>query len=133
MVKLTEDMKEMILKEQAFHATVNRDGEPDIGPKRSTKVFDDSTLMFNEGTGGQTYKNILDGSMVATAIVDREKLDGYRFYSKPEVLTSGDIYEKAAEFSVKNGMPKPKAVILLHIEKIYSLKAGPEAGKLIDG
>ena len=133
MVKLTEDMKEMILKEQAFHATVNRAGEPDIGPKRSTKVFDDSTLMFNEGTGGQTYKNILDGSMVATAIVDREKLDGYRFYSKPEVLTSGDIYEKAAEFSVKNGMPKPKAVILLHIEKIYSLKAGPEAGKLIDG
>lgn len=132
MVKLTQEMKDMIGSQQSFHATVSKEGAPNIAPKRSTKVFDDSTLMFNEGTGGQTYKNILDGSMVTTALVDREKMDGYRFYSKPEVITSGEIYENAAEFSVKNGMPKPKAIILLHIEKIYTLKAGPDAGKLID-
>lgn len=133
MGKLTEAMKAMIASQQSFHATISKEGIPNIGPKRSTQVYDDNTLMFNEGTGGQTYKNILDGSKVATAMVDREKMDGYRFLSKPEVLVSGKIYDKAAEFSLSKGMPKPKAVILLHIEKVYTLKAGPEAGKLIDG
>lgn len=133
MGKLTQEMKDMIAAQQCFHATVSKEGVPNIGPKRSTMVFDDDTLLFNEGTGGQTYRNILDGSMVATAVVDREKMDGYRFLGKPEVLSSGPVYDKAAEFSVNNGRPAPKAVILLHIEKIYTLKAGPDSGKLIVG
>lgn len=131
MVKLTKAMKEMIGAQQCFHGTVSKEGVPNVGPKRSTKVFDDSTLMFNEGTGGQTYRNILDGSLVATAVVDREKMDGYRFLGRPEVITSGAVYDQAAEFSTSRGMPAPKAVILVHVEKIYTLKAGPDSGKLI--
>lgn len=100
-------------------------------PKRSTRVFDDETLIFSEGTGGTTYKNILNGSKVAVAVVNREILDGYRFLGTPEVLTSGDIYEKSAEMSLKAGMSKPKAVILIHIDEIHSLKPGPLAGKRI--
>jgi predicted pyridoxine 5'-phosphate oxidase superfamily flavin-nucleotide-binding protein len=124
-------MKEMILTQQCFLATVSKEGVPNNAPKRSTRVFDDETLIFSEGTGGTTYKNILDGSKVAVAVVNREILDGYRFLGTPEVLTSGDIYEKSAELSLKSGMPKPKAVILIHIDEIYSLKPGPMAGKRI--
>ena len=68
---------------------------------------------------------------MAVAVVNREILDGYRFLGTPEVLTSGAIYEKSAEMSLKAGMPKPKAVILIHIEEIHSLKPGPMAGKKI--
>lgn len=52
-------------------------------------------------------------------------------FDTPEVLTDGPVYEQAAEISVKNGMPKPKAVILVHIDEIHSLKPGPMAGKRI--
>ncbi|MCL6101414.1 MAG: pyridoxamine 5'-phosphate oxidase family protein, partial [Bacteroidetes bacterium] len=131
MAKLTQDMKEMILTQQCFHATVSTEGVPNNAPKRSTRVFDDETLIFSEGTGGTTYKNILDGSKVSVAVVNREILDGFRFLGTPEVLTSGDIYEKSAEMSLKAGMPKPKAVILIHIDEIHSLKPGPMAGKRI--
>lgn len=131
MVRLTQEMKDMIMSQQCFHATVNKDGIPNNAPKRSTRVLDDSTLIFNEGVGGNTYRNILDGSKVAVAVVDREKLDGYRFVGTPEVITEGELYEKSAEMSLKAGMPKPKAVILIHIEEIYSLKPGPMAGKRI--
>ena len=131
MAQLTQEMKEMIMTQQCFLATVSKEGNPNNAPKRSTRVFDDETLIFSEGTGGATYLNILDGSKVAVAVVNRDILEGYRFLGTPEVLTVGAIYDKSAEMSLKNGMPKPKAVILIHIDEIYSLKPGPMAGKRI--
>lgn len=131
MAKLTQEMKDMILTQQCFHATVSKDGIPNNAPKRSTRIFNDETLIFSEGTGGTTYKNILNGSKVSVAVVNRDILDGFRFLGTPEVFTSGEIYEKSAELSLKAGMPKPKAVILVHIDEIHSLKPGPMAGKKI--
>jgi predicted pyridoxine 5'-phosphate oxidase superfamily flavin-nucleotide-binding protein len=131
MSQLTPEMKEMVMSQQCFHATVSKEGVPNNAPKRSTRVFDDETLIFSEGTGGKTYQNILDGSKVAVAVVNRETIDGYRFIGTPEVLTQGEIYEESAEMSLKAGRPKPKAVILIHIDEIHSLKPGPMAGKRI--
>ena len=131
MAQLTQEMKEMIMNQQCFIATVNRNGVPNNAPKRSTRVFNDGTLIFSEGTGGTTFKNILEGSKVSVAVVNREILDGYRFLGTPEVKAEGEIYEKSAEMSVKMGLPKPKAVVLIHIEEIHSLKPGPLAGKKI--
>lgn len=131
MSQLTAEMKEMVMNQQCFHATVSKDGIPNNAPKRSTRAFNDETLIFNEGVGGITYQNILDGSKVATSVVNRDVMDGYRFIATPEVITEGELYEKSAEMSLKAGMPKPKAVILLHVEEIHSLKPGPMAGKKI--
>ena len=131
MSQLTAEMKEMVMSQQCFHATVSKDGMPNNAPKRSTRVLNDETLIFNEGVGGITYQNILDGSKVATAVVNRDVMEGYRFIGTPEVITDGELYEKSAEMSLKAGMPKPKAVILLHIDEIHSLKPGPMAGKKI--
>nr|WP_319511130.1 pyridoxamine 5'-phosphate oxidase family protein [uncultured Draconibacterium sp.] len=131
MSQLTAEMKEMVMSQQCFHATVSKDGMPNNAPKRSTRVFNDETLIFNEGVGGITYQNILDGSKVATAVVNRDVMEGFRFIGTPEVITDGELYEKSAEMSLKAGMPKPKAVILLHIDEIHSLKPGPMAGKKI--
>ena len=131
MATLTQEMKEMIAAQQCFIATVSTEGVPNNAPKRSTRVYNDETLIFNEGTGGNTYLNILAGSRTAVAVVNREILDGYRFLGTPEVLVSGAVYEMAAAGSIKAGMPKPKAVILIHIDEIHSLKPGPGAGKRI--
>jgi predicted pyridoxine 5'-phosphate oxidase superfamily flavin-nucleotide-binding protein len=131
MAKLTLEMKEMIRYQQCFHATVSKEGIPNNAPKRSTRVFDDETLLFSEGTGGTTLKNILDGSLVSVAVVSRETIDGYRFLGTPKVITEGEIFEKSEELSQKAGLPRPKAVVLIHIDEIHSLKPGPMAGKKI--
>jgi uncharacterized protein len=131
MAQLTQEMKEMILTQQCFHATVSKEGVPNNAPKRSTRIFDDENLMFAEITGGITYKNILEGSRISVAVVNTEILDGYRFLGTPKVITGGEIFEESAKLSVKAGMPKPKAVILIHVDEIHSLKPGPLAGKRI--
>ncbi len=131
MSTLTQEMKDMVMNQQCFHATVSKEGIPNNAPKRSTRVLNDETLVFTEGVGGATYRNVLDGSKVAVAVVNREIPDGFRFIGTPEVQTEGELYESAAEMSLKNGMPKPKAVILVHIDEIHTLKPGPMAGKKI--
>jgi uncharacterized protein len=131
MAILTNEMKEMVGNFQCFIGTLSKDGVQNIAPKRSTRVLDDETLIFNEGTGGVTYNNVLEGSNVVVAVVNRDLPDGYRFIGKPEVQSSGDNYEKAAALSEQRGMPRPKAVVLIHIEEIHSLKPGPMAGKKI--
>lgn len=131
MSQITQEMQTMIESQQCFHATVSTDGIPNNAPKRSTRVFDETTLMFTEGTGGRTYQNILDGSHVAVAVVNTDILDGYRFLGIPEVFTSGDLYEQAATRSREAGMPQPTAVVLISVDEIHSLKPGPMAGKKI--
>ena len=131
MSTLTQEMKDMVLNQQCFHATVSKEGLPNNAPKRSTRVLDDQTLIFTEGVGGTTYRNILDGSRVAVAVVNREILDGYRFIGEASLQDSGELYEQAAAMSAKLGMPKPHAVVIIRIDEIHSLKPGPSAGKKI--
>lgn len=131
MAVLSQEMKDMVNNYQCFVGTVSKEGLQNLGPKRSTRVLNDETLIFTEGTGGTTYQNILDGSRVVVAVANREIPDGYRFVCRPEVQNSGALYDQTAELSQQAGMPKPKAVVLLHIEEIHSLKPGPMAGKKI--
>jgi predicted pyridoxine 5'-phosphate oxidase superfamily flavin-nucleotide-binding protein len=131
MATLTQEMKDMIATQQCFIATVDAEGVPNVGPKRSTRVLSNDSLAFTEGTGGKTFSNIKRGSKVAVAVVNREILDGYRFIGTPEIQQSGELYELAAAMSAKMGMPKPLAVVVIHISEIHSLKPGPMAGKKI--
>jgi uncharacterized protein len=131
MAKLTQEMKDMIASQQCFIGTVDADGSPNVAPKRSTRVFTDDSLIFSEGTGGATYANIKRGSKVSVAVVNRDLLDGYRFNGTASIYDSGESYEQAAVMSEKRGMPKPLAVVVIHITEIHSLKPGPTAGKKI--
>jgi predicted pyridoxine 5'-phosphate oxidase superfamily flavin-nucleotide-binding protein len=51
-------MKDMIATQQCFIGTADADGNPNVAPKRSTRVLSDDSLIFTEGTGGITYANI---------------------------------------------------------------------------
>lgn len=128
MAKLTAEMKDLIAAQQCFVATVNPDGTPNLGPKRSTRVLDDEHLAYNEATGKQTWVNVQKGSLVAIAVVDREKMKGFRFVGTPEIITSGGLYDQAAAAAAKRpGMTPPKAVIKVKINRIYNLGV-PGAG-----
>jgi predicted pyridoxine 5'-phosphate oxidase superfamily flavin-nucleotide-binding protein len=131
MATLTQEMKDMIATQQCFVGTVNADGTPNVAPKRSTRVLSDNSLIFTEGTGGATYANIKRGSKVSISIVNRDILDGYRFVGTASLQESGELYEQAAAMSLKLGMRKPLAVVIIQIIEIHSLKLGPTAGKKI--
>ena len=129
MATLTQEMKDLVAAQQCFIATVNPDGTPNVGPKRSTRVLDDEHLAFNEVTSKQTWTNVKNGSKVAIAVVDRETMRGFRFVGTPEAVTSGQVFEQAAETMKARGMTAPlTAVVKVKVEKIYNLGM-PGAGE----
>ena len=140
MAKLTDAIKDLILnpvKEGAWTAqlgwiaTVREDGAPNLGPKRSCRIYDDATLVWNENTAGEIMKDIERGSKVAIAFANWDKLDGYRFVGTAEVHKEGKYYDEAVEWA-QGKMGVPKAAVVFHIEEVYTLKSGPTAGKRID-
>lgn len=132
MAKLDEKMKAFFGKQLPMLSTVSAEGRPNIGPKRTCRILDDETLIYNENTGGQTLKNIQDNQLVAVALVDWEKLDGYRFVGRAEVFTEGEHFDNCCKFSKETYNGKdPKAAVLIHIEEIYTLRIGPTAGTLL--
>ncbi len=130
MAVLTQEMKDLIGSSQCFVATVNADGTPDVGPKRSTRVLDDEHLAFTEITGKQTWANVQNGSKVAIAVIDRERVNGFRFLGTPEVIKAGQLFEQAAAAMKARGMPTPKAVVKVKVDKIFKL-GNPGAGDQI--
>jgi len=131
MATLTQEMKEMIEVQQCFVGTVNEDGIPNVAPKGSTRILSDDSLIFTESTGGVTYANIKKGSKVSIAVVNSDNLDGYRFVGNTSLYQNGELYEQATARSMEKGMPKPYAVVVIHIKEIHSLLPGAMAGKKI--
>ncbi len=131
MARLTQEMKELIETQQCFIATVNPDGSPNIGPKRSTRVLDDEHLAFTEVTGKHTWNNVNAGSQVSIGVVDREKMKGFRFVGTPEVITAGEMYDQAVAAMQARGIMAPvKALVRIKIDEIYNLGL-PGAGDRI--
>ncbi|EBG1929171.1 TPA: pyridoxamine 5'-phosphate oxidase family protein [Salmonella enterica] len=131
MTNLDEKMKAMLAVQLPVQATTGENGLPDIGPKRSLRVYNDTTLIYNENTGGRTLQNIRAGSKMAVAVIDRENRDGYRFICTPVIAEDGDAYQNALDFAQNNGMQQPLCAVVLKIDEIYSLRSGADAGKKI--
>ena len=117
MATLTEDMKQFINDNLAFVATVSADGVPDLGPKMSMFALDDNHLAYHERTGGQTYRNLENGSPLVVAFVNFEQNDA--------------IYDEQVKLAEQRGTKKPACVPVMEIDQIEDLSAGAHAGTTI--
>ena len=121
MVKITEEMKQLVKEQQAFIATATPNGIPSIAPKGSTRVLDEEHIIFSESAGKRTYENIKKNPKVAIVVCDRAQMKCLRFSGTAEILTTGPIFEKSKEVLKKMGAPPPHAVIKVKVEEIYDL------------
>jgi predicted pyridoxine 5'-phosphate oxidase superfamily flavin-nucleotide-binding protein len=131
MVNVTGEMRGLIEKGLAFVGTADRNGKPNLAPKGSLRLGDAETLVFAEGVGKKTLQNLRENPEVAVAVVDREKMVGYQFKGKAEIIESGLLYDTVAKLAQERGRPKPIAAVKIKIGEIYSLIPGPMAGERI--
>ena len=127
-MKLTDEMKEMIKKELAYIATADNDGNPNVGPKRTMRVLDDTHLLFAENTNGQHFANILANGKISVTVIDRPTNHGFRFNGVAKAYTDEKHMELAKE--LVGALPKA-ATVIIDIQKMFTMDSGPLAGKLI--
>ncbi|MBI2987231.1 MAG: pyridoxamine 5'-phosphate oxidase family protein [Deltaproteobacteria bacterium] len=115
-MKIPQRLKDFVSRRDVAKvlATVNSDGSPNVGPKASTQVFDDESLVYGEFVGKRHFENVQREQRISIAVMDWEKREGYRFVGQAEVHKSGPTYE-----NVVARLPgPPRAVVRLLVERI---------------
>jgi hypothetical protein len=141
MVDLPEEAAEMFNNEDCdksrplvWISTVgvrDKEGSPHLAPVCFTKVLDKDKILVAINFATQTMYNIETYSQVALGIAVH--YDGYL------VKGTGAIIEKGSEFQQVQEMVKarfgdkikPKAALLVYVEKVYSLKPGSGSKKIV--
>ena len=89
-------MQRVVLEQRlGFVATVTADGRPNLSPKGTTTVFDESHLMFADIASPGTVDNLASNPNVEINVVDPIVRKGYRFKGVGAVHKSGEMFERA--------------------------------------
>jgi hypothetical protein len=84
---LTADMKRVVREQRlGFVATVNADGTPNVSPKATFVVLDDSTIGFGDIRSPGTLRNLKSNPAVEVNFVDPFVRKGYRFGGSAAII-----------------------------------------------
>jgi predicted pyridoxine 5'-phosphate oxidase superfamily flavin-nucleotide-binding protein len=94
-MELTPDMQRVVLEQSlGFVATVTPDGRPNLSPKGTTSVLDESHLVFCDIASPGTVGNLESNPYVEINVVDPVVRKGYRFKGTATVYREGDEFER---------------------------------------
>ena len=129
---MTEEMMDAIEKDLVFLATANNEGIPNVVPIGMARPIDNEKILIADNYMKKTRKNIEENPNVSIITKNAQK-NPYQIKGTAKIFKSGKYFEEVVEWA-QNVMTKlnPKAAIVIKINKIYSVKPGPEAGKKIE-
>jgi uncharacterized protein len=92
---LTDDMRMIVESSKlSFCATVCADGSPNLSPKGSVRVYDDSHLAFMDIASPNTVENLRRDPRVEINTIDFIRRRGYRFKGTARFCEPGHpVYE----------------------------------------
>ena len=109
----------------AASATVSSDGTPNLSPKGTISILDDSRLIFANIRSPQTIENLSKNPSIEINVVDPFSRMGYRFKGLATIYSSGDEFETFLEYYEKIGI-KSKILHVIHVNvKSFSEVTSP--------
>ena len=131
MATLTAEMKEFIANNLGWVATIDKDGQLDLGPKMSLFALDDSHIAYHERTAGKTFENLKNGSPLVIAFANLAEKKGYRFRGNVTLHSDDAIYDAQVKVAEEKGTKVPAVIPVLEVIEIQDLSSGANAGKTI--
>ena len=117
---LTSDMRAVIESAKlCFVATVTPEGRPNLSPKGTIRVWDDTHLYFLDIASPGTRANLAHSPWMELNVVDQLSRRGYRFSGRAAVHLPGSaVYTDALRRVYGDAEPTfdTVAVVLLEIE-----------------
>jgi len=113
-VILTADMRAVVRAASlCFAATVTPDGRPNLSPKGTIRVWDDSHLFFLDLASPKTRANLAVNPWMEINVVDQLSRRGYRFLGRASVHCDDDVFRQASKIAPEYEVA---SVILLDVE-----------------
>ena len=130
MIALTDEMGDLVNNALAngcpcVLASVSADGEPDIGFKGSTMVFDKESLAYWERTRRQHLKNVSENPKVVVLFRDAKTRVNFRFHGTATVYEQGPLRDQVMARVVKDEIDKDPerkgAAVIIRVERVTNL------------
>ena len=123
MVVITEEIKNFVnFQKLGYVATISADNTPNLSPKGTIIVLDESSLAFADIHSPQTVENLKRNPSIEINVVDPFSRRGYRFKGIAEIISTGDKFDKIIldykESGVKSSI---KTIIVVKIEKLSEI------------
>lgn len=110
---LTAEQQKFFNDKVAYISTVDRDGNPQIGPKESLNVLDENHLVYVEVTHAHAFNNIKAGSKVAAVVADVPSHTAVRVIGTPHISEDAKLTEEQRNKTGKNG-----TVVVIDVDEI---------------
>jgi len=120
MAIITEKIKNFVnFQKLGYVATISTDNTPNLSPKGTIMVLDESHLAFAHIHSPQTVENLKHNTSIEINVVDSFSRRGYRFKGIAEIISYGDKFNKIISYYKTLGIKSSiKSIILVKIEKV---------------
>ena len=124
-IVLTTDMRAVIRSAHlCFAATVTPDGRPNVSPKGTIRVWDDTHLFFLDIASPGTRANLAHSPWLELNVVDQLSRRGYRFAGTAMLhFPESAVYTEGVRRVYDATLPAdpPAAVVLIAVERAAPL------------
>ena len=123
MITIPNDIKNFVnFQKLGYVVTISKDGTPNLSPKGTIAVIDESTLVFADIRSPQTMQNLQENPSVEINVVDPFQRTGYRFKGDGKIINNGSEFEKILEYYVKTGVKsKINAVVIVDVKSMSEI------------
>ena len=108
-----------------YVATVSSDGAPNLSPKGTIVILDDSRLVFANIRSPQTIENLTKNSSIEINVIDPFSRMGYRFKGIANILSDGSDFKKILDYFEKKGIKSKISDIVIVDVKSFSKVTSP--------
>ena len=105
MIEFDDELKKLVnFQKLGYVATVSSDGTPNLSPKGTIAILDDSRLVFANIRSPKTIKNLTNNPSIEINVIDPFSRMGYRFKGLANILSDGEDFENILDYFKQKGI-----------------------------
>ena len=126
MIEFDDEIKNLVnFQKLGYVATVALDGTPNLSPKGTIAILDDSRLVFANIRSPQTIENLTKNPSIEINVIDPFSRLGYRFKGLAEILSDGDDFKNILDYFEKKGIKSKISHVVVVDVKSFSKVTSP--------
>tara|TARA_Y100000590_G_scaffold70101_1_gene76464 strand:+ start:260 stop:700 length:441 start_codon:yes stop_codon:yes gene_type:complete len=126
MVQFDDEIKDFVnFQKLGYVATVSSDGTPNLSPKGTISILDDSRMIFANIRSPKTIENLVSNNSIEINVIDPFSRVGYRFKGVAIVLSEGNEFTEFLDYYKKIGIKSKITHVVLVDVKSFSKITSP--------
>ena len=105
MTEFNNEVKNLVnFQKLGYVATVSPDGTPNLSPKGTIAILDDSRLVFANIRSPKTIENLTKNPSIEINVINPFSRLGYRFKGLAQILSNGEDFENILDYFKQKGI-----------------------------